>query len=57
MVAQQQLQSQRNPESSLKRKSQAGKQQLEPKLESKYRQISRHTIGQALEDISGELDG
>ncbi len=56
MVAQQQLQSQRNPESSLKRKSQAGKkQQLEPKLESKYRQISRHTIGQALEDISGDL--
>jgi ribosome biogenesis GTPase / thiamine phosphate phosphatase len=31
-------------------------QSLEPKLESKYRQISRHTIGQALADISGDLD-
>jgi ribosome biogenesis GTPase / thiamine phosphate phosphatase len=53
---QQQLQSQRNPESNLKRKSQAGKKQFEPKLDSKYRQISRHTIGQALEAITEELD-
>jgi ribosome biogenesis GTPase / thiamine phosphate phosphatase len=56
MVCQQQLQSQRNPESNLKRKSHAGKKQFEPKLDSKYRQISRHTIGQALNEISDELD-
>ncbi len=56
IVIQQQLQSQRNPESNLKRKSQAGKQQFEPKLESKYRQISRHTILQALDEIAEDLD-
>jgi ribosome biogenesis GTPase / thiamine phosphate phosphatase len=56
IACQQQLQSQRNPENTLKRKSQAGKQQLEPKLESKYRQISRHTITQALDEISEDLD-
>lgn len=56
IAAQQQLQSQRNPESSLKRKSQAGKQQFEPKLESKYRQISRHTIIQALDEIAEDLE-
>jgi ribosome biogenesis GTPase / thiamine phosphate phosphatase len=56
IVCQQQLQSQRNPESNLKRKSHAGKKQFEPKLDSKYRQISRHTIGQALDEISDELD-
>jgi ribosome biogenesis GTPase / thiamine phosphate phosphatase len=52
LVSQQQLQSQPNPESNLKRKSQAGKKKFEPKLASKYRQISRHTIGQALDEIS-----
>jgi ribosome biogenesis GTPase / thiamine phosphate phosphatase len=57
IATQQQLQAQRNPESTLKRKSRAGKQSLEPKLESKYRQISRHTIGQALADVSGDLEG
>jgi ribosome biogenesis GTPase / thiamine phosphate phosphatase len=56
IATQQEVRSQRNPESTLKRKSRAGKQSLEPKLESKYRQVSRHTIGQVLEDISGDLE-
>ncbi len=55
-IYQQQLQSQPNPDSSLKRKSQSGKQQYTPRLESKYRQISRHTIGQALERLTEDLD-
>jgi ribosome biogenesis GTPase / thiamine phosphate phosphatase len=56
MVWQQQLNSQRNPESNLKRKHRGGAKQFEPKLDSKYRQISRHTIGQSLAEISDELD-
>ncbi len=52
MSYQQQLQSQRHPENSLKRKSQTGKKQFEPKLDSKYRQISRHTILQSLAEIA-----
>lgn len=51
-----QLRSQRTPESSLKRKSQTGKQQYEPRLESKYRNTSRHTIVQDLDRITEELD-
>ncbi len=52
----QQLQSQPKLENSLKQKSGPGKKQFEPKLDSKYRQISRHTIIQALDELSGELD-
>jgi ribosome biogenesis GTPase / thiamine phosphate phosphatase len=52
----QQLQSQPKLENSLKQKSGTGKKQFEPKLDSKYRQISRHTIIQALDELSGELD-
>ncbi len=56
MVWQQQLNSQRNPENSLKRKSRSGTKQFEPKLDSKYRQISRHTIVRSLDAISDEMD-
>jgi ribosome biogenesis GTPase / thiamine phosphate phosphatase len=52
----QQLQSQPKLENSLKQKSGTGKQQFEPKLDSKYRQISRHTILQALDQLAEELD-
>ncbi len=52
----QQLQSQPKLENSLKQKSGTGKKQFEPKLDSKYRQISRHTILQALDEIADELD-
>jgi ribosome biogenesis GTPase / thiamine phosphate phosphatase len=55
-VWQQHLNSQRNPESSLKRKSRGGVKQFEPKLDSKYRQISRHTIVRSLDAISDEMD-
>ncbi len=56
MVWQQQINSQRNPESNLKRKNRGGAKQFEPKLDSKYRQISRHTIVQSLAELSEELD-
>jgi ribosome biogenesis GTPase / thiamine phosphate phosphatase len=52
----QQLQAQPKLENSLKQKSGTGKQKFEPKLDSKYRQISRHTIVQALEELSEDLD-
>jgi ribosome biogenesis GTPase / thiamine phosphate phosphatase len=52
----QQLQSQPKFENSLKQKSGAGKKKYEPKLDSKYRQISRHTILQSLEELSGEFE-
>jgi ribosome biogenesis GTPase / thiamine phosphate phosphatase len=52
----QQLQSQPKLENSLKQKSGTGKKKFEPKLDSKYRQISRHTILQSLDEISAELD-
>jgi ribosome biogenesis GTPase / thiamine phosphate phosphatase len=52
----QQLQSQPKVENSLKQKSSTGKKKFEPKLESKYRQISRHTILQSLEELSGEFE-
>jgi ribosome biogenesis GTPase / thiamine phosphate phosphatase len=52
----QQLQSQPKLENSLKQKSGTGKKKFEPKLDSKYRQISRHTIIQALEELSEDLD-
>ena len=52
----QQLQSQPKIENNLKQKSGTGKKQYEPKLESKYRQISRHTILQSLDELSEELD-
>jgi ribosome biogenesis GTPase / thiamine phosphate phosphatase len=52
----QQLQSQPKLESSLKQKSGTGKKQFEPKLDSKYRQISRHTILQSLDELSDEFD-
>ena len=52
----QQLQSQPKLENSLKQKSGTGKKQFEPKLDSKYRQISRHTILQALDELSDELE-
>ncbi len=55
-VWQHQLNSQRNPENNLKRKSRGGTKQFEPKLDSKYRQISRHTIGQSLAELSDELN-
>lgn len=53
---QQQLSSQRHPESNLKRKSRSGTKQFEPKLDSKYRQISRHTLVQSLAEITEELE-
>jgi ribosome biogenesis GTPase / thiamine phosphate phosphatase len=53
---QQQLQSQRHPENSLKRKNKTGEKQFEPKLDSKYRQISRHTILQSLAEIAENSD-
>jgi ribosome biogenesis GTPase / thiamine phosphate phosphatase len=52
----QQLQSQPKLENSLKQKSGTGKKQFEPKLDSKYRQISRHTILQSLDELAEELD-
>jgi ribosome biogenesis GTPase / thiamine phosphate phosphatase len=52
----QQLQSQPKLENSLKQKSSTGKKKFEPKLDSKYRQISRHTILQSLEELSGEFE-
>jgi ribosome biogenesis GTPase / thiamine phosphate phosphatase len=52
----QQLQSQPKVENSLKQKSSTGKKKFEPKLDSKYRQISRHTILQSLEELSGEFE-
>lgn len=52
----QQLQSQPKIENSLKQKSGTGKKQFEPKLDSKYRQISRHTILQSLDELAEELD-
>jgi ribosome biogenesis GTPase / thiamine phosphate phosphatase len=56
IVAEQQLQSQPKLEASLKQKSGTGKNQFEPKLDSKYRQISRHTILQALDEFADEFD-
>ncbi len=55
-VWQQQLNSQRNPENTLKQKSRAGRKQLEPKLDTKYRQVSRHTELQSLDEMSEDLD-
>jgi ribosome biogenesis GTPase / thiamine phosphate phosphatase len=52
----QQLQSQPKLENSLKQKSGTGKKKFEPKLDSKYRQISRHTILQSLEELSDEFE-
>jgi ribosome biogenesis GTPase / thiamine phosphate phosphatase len=52
----QQLQSQPKLENNLKQKSGPGKQKFEPKLDSKYRQISRHTIVQALEELAEDFD-
>ena len=52
----QQLQNQPKLENSLKQKSSSGKKKFEPKLESKYRQISRHTILQSLEELAGEFE-
>ena len=52
----QQLQAQPKLENSLKQKSSTGKKKFEPKLDSKYRQISRHTILQTLEELSENLD-
>jgi ribosome biogenesis GTPase / thiamine phosphate phosphatase len=52
----QQLQSQPKIENSLKQKSGTGKKQFEPKLDSKYRQISRHTILQSLDELAEALD-
>jgi ribosome biogenesis GTPase / thiamine phosphate phosphatase len=52
----QQLQSQPKLENSLKLKSGTGKKKFEPKLDSKYRQISRHTILQSLDELSDEFD-
>jgi ribosome biogenesis GTPase / thiamine phosphate phosphatase len=52
----QQLQSQPKLENSLKLKSGTGKKQFEPKLDSKYRQISRHTILQSLDELAEKFD-
>lgn len=56
IVWEQQLQSQPKLENSLKQKSGMGKKKFEPKLDSKYRQISRHTILQSLDELSDEFD-
>jgi ribosome biogenesis GTPase / thiamine phosphate phosphatase len=56
IAGEQQLQSQPKLENSLKQKSGTGKKQFEPKLDSKYRQISRHTILQSLDELSDEFD-
>jgi ribosome biogenesis GTPase / thiamine phosphate phosphatase len=55
-LLQQQLHSQRNPENNLKQKSGVGKKQLEPKLDSKYRQIARKTGIQSIDEIAEDLD-
>jgi ribosome biogenesis GTPase / thiamine phosphate phosphatase len=55
-VWQQQINSQRNPENTLKQKSSSGRKKLEPKLDSKYRQVSRHTELQSLDEMSEDLD-
>jgi ribosome biogenesis GTPase / thiamine phosphate phosphatase len=47
----QQLQAQPKAENNLKQKSRAGKQKFEPKLDSKYRQISRRTSLQSIEEF------
>jgi ribosome biogenesis GTPase / thiamine phosphate phosphatase len=52
----QQLQSQPKLENSLKQKSSTGKKKFEPKLDSKYRQISRHTILQSLAELAEKID-
>jgi len=52
----QQLQSQPKLENSLKQKSSTGKKKFEPKLDSKYRQISRHTLLHSLDKLSDEFD-
>jgi ribosome biogenesis GTPase / thiamine phosphate phosphatase len=52
----QQLQSQPKLENSLKQKSGTGKSKFEPKLDSKYRQISRHTILQSLDELADEFE-
>jgi ribosome biogenesis GTPase len=52
---QEQLRSQRNPESNLKQKNRSGSKKLEPKLElKKYRQVSRRTQNQNLEGADEE---
>jgi ribosome biogenesis GTPase len=52
-----QLQQQANPESALKLKTKAGKQQYEPKLEAKkYRRQSRRTQQQELRELYQETD-
>ena len=52
----QQLQSQPKLENSLKQKSSTGKKKFEPKLDSKYRQISRHTILQSLAELTDKFE-
>ena len=52
----QQLQSQPKLENILKQKSSTGKKKFEPKLDSKYRQISRHTILQSLDELADEFE-
>jgi ribosome biogenesis GTPase / thiamine phosphate phosphatase len=56
IAREQQLQSQPKLENNLKQKSGTGKQKFEPKLDSKYRQISRHTIIQALDELAEDFD-
>ncbi|WP_295619945.1 small ribosomal subunit biogenesis GTPase RsgA [Chamaesiphon sp. GL140_3_metabinner_50] len=52
----QQLQSQPKLENNLKQKSSTGKKKFEPKLDSKYRQIARHTLLQSQGKLSDEFD-
>ncbi|MES1025743.1 small ribosomal subunit biogenesis GTPase RsgA [Gloeocapsa sp. BRSZ] len=53
---QEQINQQADPESSLKLKTKRGKRQYEPKLDTKYRQHSRRTQHQALEQLYQEAE-
>lgn len=56
IARQEQLQVQPKIESNLKQKSGSGKKKFEPKLDSKYRQVARHTTLQSLDDLDLDDD-
>lgn len=56
IARQEHINQQADPESSLKLKTKRGKKQYEPKLETKYRQRSRRTQHQALQELYQEVD-
>ena len=56
LARQEQLNQQANPESNLKLKTNRGKSQYEPKLETKYRRTSRRTQQQSLQELYHEAE-